>query len=38
MLRRALAGRDPKAALQGLIKLLEKEPSNDEVLRRLKTK
>jgi transcription termination factor Rho len=38
MLRRALAGRDPKSAMLGLIKLLEKEPSNDEVLRRLKTK
>lgn len=38
LLRRALAGRDPKSALLGLIKLLEKEPSNDEVLRRLKAK
>jgi transcription termination factor Rho len=38
LLRRALAGRDPKSAMQGLIKLLEKEPSNDEVLRRLKAK
>lgn len=38
LLRRALAGRDSKAAMQGLIKLLEKEPSNDEVLRRLKAK
>jgi len=38
LLRRALAGRDPKSALLGLIKLLEREPSNDEVLRRLKAK
>ena len=38
LLRRALAGRDPKSALLGLIKLLEREPSNDEVLRRLKSK
>ena len=36
LLRRALAGRDPKSAMLGLIKLLEKELSNDEVLRRLK--
>lgn len=38
LLRRALAGRDPKSAMLGLIKLLEREPSNDEVLRRLKAK
>jgi transcription termination factor Rho len=38
LLRRALAGRDPKSAMLGLIKLLEKEPSNDEVLRRIKAK
>lgn len=38
LLRRALAGRDPKSAMLGLIKLLEKEPSNDEVLRRLKAR
>jgi transcription termination factor Rho len=38
LLRRALASRDPKAAMLGLIKLLEKEPSNDEVLRRLRAK
>ena len=38
LLRRALAGRDPKGALLGLIKLLEREPSNDAVLRRLKAK
>ncbi len=38
LLRRALAGRDPKSAMQGLLRLLTKEPSNDEVLRRLKSK
>ena len=38
LLRRALAGRDPKSAMLGLLNLLKKEPSNDELLRRLKGK
>ena len=38
LLRRALAGRDPKSAMLGLLSLLKKEPSNDELLRRLKAK
>ena len=38
MLRRALAGRDAKSAMQGLLKLLEKAPTNEELLRRLKAR
>ena len=38
LLRRALASRDPKSAMLGLLNLLKKEPSNDELLRRLKSK
>jgi transcription termination factor Rho len=38
LLRRALADRDSKSALTGLLKLLEKAPTNDELLRRLKRK
>jgi transcription termination factor Rho len=38
LLRRALAGRDPKSAMLGLLNLLKREPSNDELLRRLKAK
>jgi len=38
LLRRALAERDSKSAMLGLLKLLEKAPTNDELLRRLKKK
>lgn len=38
LLRRALAERDSKSALTGLLNLLEKAPTNDELLRRLKRK
>jgi transcription termination factor Rho len=38
LLRRALADRDSKSALTGLLKLLEKAPTNEELLRRLKRK
>jgi transcription termination factor Rho len=38
LLRRALAERDNKSAMLGLLKLLEKAPTNDELLRRLKKK
>jgi transcription termination factor Rho len=37
-LRRWLAGGEPRAALRGLLKLLEKAPTNEELLRRLKVK
>ena len=38
ILRRALAGRDPKSAMLGLLKLLDKAPTNDELLQRLKVR
>ena len=38
LLRRALAGRDPARAVQGLLRLFEKSASNDELLQRLKAK
>ena len=38
LLRRALAGRDAKGAMTGLLKLLAKAPTNDELLRRLKAR
>ncbi|HQY94523.1 MAG TPA: transcription termination factor Rho, partial [Caldilinea sp.] len=38
LLRRALADRDGKRAMTGLLKLLEKAATNDELLRRLKRK
>ncbi|MFO7633568.1 MAG: transcription termination factor Rho [Caldilinea sp.] len=38
LLRRALADRDSKSAMTGLLNLLQKAPSNDELLRRLKRK
>jgi len=38
LLRRALADRDSKSAMIGLLNLLEKAPTNDELLRRLKKK
>lgn len=38
LLRRALADRDTKSAMTGLLNLLAKAPSNDELLRRLKKK
>ncbi|MEZ4864013.1 MAG: transcription termination factor Rho [Caldilineaceae bacterium] len=37
-LRRWLAGGDAKAAMQGLLKLINKTASNDELLRRIKPK
>jgi transcription termination factor Rho len=38
LLRRALADRDNKSALVGLLNLLERASSNDELLRRLRKK
>ncbi|MCB0056222.1 MAG: transcription termination factor Rho, partial [Caldilineaceae bacterium] len=38
LLRRALADRDSKSAMAGLLNLIEKTDSNDELLRRLKRK
>ncbi len=38
LLRRALADRDNKSAMTGLLNLLQKAPTNDELLRRLKKK
>jgi transcription termination factor Rho len=38
LLRRALAGRDPKSAIRGLLNLLAKAPTNEELLRRLKAR
>lgn len=38
LLRRALAGRDAKSSLLGLLNLLAKTETNDELLRRLKAK
>jgi transcription termination factor Rho len=38
LLRRALASRDPKSAMQGMLRLIEKAPTNDELLQRLKSK
>ena len=38
LLRRALADRDAKSAMTGLLNLLQKAASNDELLRRLKKK
>ena len=38
LLRRALAGRDAKSAMRGLLNLLEKAPTNEELLRRLKAR
>ena len=38
LLRRALADRDGKRSMTGLLKLLEKAATNDELLRRLKRK
>jgi transcription termination factor Rho len=38
LLRRALAARDPKSALQGMLRLIDKAPNNDELLARLKAK
>ena len=38
LLRRALADRDAKSAMTGLLNLLQKAPTNDELLRRLKKK
>ena len=38
VLRRWVAARDPKSAMTGLLKLLEKAPTNDELLRRIKKK
>ena len=38
LLRRALADRDSKSAMSGLLNLLQKAPTNEELLRRLKRK
>ncbi len=38
LLRRALADRDSKSAMTGLLNLLQKAPTNEELLRRLKRK
>jgi len=38
LLRRALADRDNKSAMAGLLNLIEQTESNDELLRRLKRK
>ena len=38
LLRRALADRDAKSAMTGLLNLLQKAPTNEELLRRLKRK
>lgn len=38
IVRRWIAARDPKTAMTGLLELLKKAPSNDEFLRRIKSK